>query len=251
MGVNASAASENDFDPVPDFEPVGSKSTTVTFKAENDDGDPINARIYVGHYEARASPIADTNPTTTGPINLDDTAKFAPAKYEFVAHAPGYGHVRFDLDLRSSHKHKKKARTVEIEFPTNWASATSGATVTTPNVGATVGGSSTTPRAHSGPRTRTTSLARRRRDHRAALSRWTASRRRSTSQGARRFASAMCRSAPTSGRTAAGSRRCGSSSSGRATATHPTARPTQGSARCTRARSTRSPAIRRGPWLRT
>jgi hypothetical protein len=82
---------ENDFDPVPDFEPVGSKATAVTFKAENDDGDPINARIYVGHYEARASPIADTNPTTTGPINLDDTAKFAPAKYEFVAHAPATG----------------------------------------------------------------------------------------------------------------------------------------------------------------
>ena len=142
MGVNASATSENDFDPVPDFEPVGSKAVTVRFKAENDDGDPINARIYVGHYEARVSPIADTNPTTSGPINLDDTAKFAPAKYEFVAHAPGYGHVRFDLDLRSSHwhKHKNKSRTVEIEFPTNWASATSGATVTTPNAGATVAG---------------------------------------------------------------------------------------------------------------
>ena len=37
MGVNASATSENDFDPVPDFEPVGSKAVTVRFKAENDD----------------------------------------------------------------------------------------------------------------------------------------------------------------------------------------------------------------------
>jgi extracellular elastinolytic metalloproteinase len=135
MGANASAASPNDGEPVPDFEPVGSKFGTVRFRAENDDGDPVNARIYVGHYEARVSPIADTNPATTGPINLDDTAKFAPGEYEFVAHAPGYGHVRFDLEIRSN-----RSRTVEIEFPTNWASATSGATVTSPNVGATLAG---------------------------------------------------------------------------------------------------------------
>jgi extracellular elastinolytic metalloproteinase len=135
MGANASAVSPNDGDPVPDFEPVGSGSGTVRFRAENDDGDPVSARIYVGHYEARVSPIADTNPTTTGPVNLDDTAKFAPGDYELVAHAPGYGHVRFDLEIRSG-----RSRTVEIEFPTNWASATSGATVTSPNVGATLGG---------------------------------------------------------------------------------------------------------------
>ena len=54
----------------------------------------MNARFYVGHYEARASQIADTNPATVpGAINLDNTAKFAPGKYEFVAVAPGQGHV--------------------------------------------------------------------------------------------------------------------------------------------------------------
>ncbi len=134
MGVNSSVTSENDGEPVPDFEPLGSKSSTVRFKAENMSGDPVNARIYVGHYEARVSPVADTNPATAG-LNLDDTAEFAPGKYELVAHAPGYGHVRFDLDLRSG-----KDERIEIEFPTNWASATSGATVTSPNAGATVGG---------------------------------------------------------------------------------------------------------------
>ena len=32
--------------------------------AESTDDDPVNARIFVGHYEARVSPIADTNPAT-------------------------------------------------------------------------------------------------------------------------------------------------------------------------------------------
>ena len=51
---------------------------------------PVNARIYVGRYEARVSPIADTDPATNAPArssanNLDATAAFAPGTYEFVA----------------------------------------------------------------------------------------------------------------------------------------------------------------------
>jgi extracellular elastinolytic metalloproteinase len=126
MGVNAFAASENDFDPVPDFEPVGTSPATVRFRAENTEDDDVNARIFVGHYEARASQIADTNPATSpGAINLDDTAKFAPGKYEFVAVAPGHGHVRFSARFRSG-----KSETIKITFPRNWASSASGATAT-------------------------------------------------------------------------------------------------------------------------
>ena len=126
MGVNAFVTSENDFDPVPDFEPVGTSPATVKFSARSKDGDPVNARIFVGHYEGRASPIADTNPATVpGAINLDDTAKFAPGRYEFVAVAPGYGHVRFSERFRSG-EHEK----VKLKFARNWASSASGATVT-------------------------------------------------------------------------------------------------------------------------
>jgi extracellular elastinolytic metalloproteinase len=126
MGVGASVTSENDFDPVPDFEPVGTSPATVRFSARSKDGDPVNARIFVGHYEGRASPIADTNPATVpGAINLDDTAKFAPGTYEFVAVAPGYGHVRFSERFRSG-EHEK----IKLKFARNWASSASGATVT-------------------------------------------------------------------------------------------------------------------------
>jgi extracellular elastinolytic metalloproteinase len=129
MGVNAtttnSSLAESDTDPVPDFEALGTRSATVRFSAEGPNGTPVSARIYVGHYEARVSPIADTNPATTGALNLDDTAQFAPGTYEFVAHAPGFGHVRFRERLRSGENER-----IEVRFARNWASQSAGATAT-------------------------------------------------------------------------------------------------------------------------
>ena len=129
MGANATSTNnslaESDTDPVPDFEPVGTEPATVHFTAEDRNGNPIAARFYVGHYEARVSPIGDTDPATTAAINLDDTATFAPATYEFVAHAPGYGHVRFRERLRSGQNKR-----IEIQFARNWASQSAGATAT-------------------------------------------------------------------------------------------------------------------------
>ena len=127
MGVNATATNsglaETDTDPTPDWEPVGTTPATVTFKAEDLDGNPINnARIFVGHFEARVSPAADTNPATTG-LNLDDTVKFAPGQYEILAQAPGFGFFRF-RDRFSAGENE----TITIEMAQNWASSASGAT---------------------------------------------------------------------------------------------------------------------------
>jgi hypothetical protein len=136
LGVNATSSNttaNTDTDPTPDFEPIGTSPATVKFEVENADGDPVSARIYVGHYEARVSPIADTNPATTGPINLDDTAKFAPGTYELIVHAPGYGFHRFRETFKSG-----RSYTIEAALPTNWASLTSGATATTADGAATV-----------------------------------------------------------------------------------------------------------------
>ena len=87
------------------------------------------ARIYVGHYEARVSPIADTDPATTAPAgasanNLDATAAFAPGTYEFIATAPGYGAVRFRRRSGPANP------TVNLRFAPNFASTTQGATAT-------------------------------------------------------------------------------------------------------------------------
>jgi hypothetical protein len=126
FGVNATSSNttaNTDTDPTPDFKPVGTKSATVRFEAKSGHTN-VQARIFVGHYEGRVSPIADTNPATTGQ-NLDDVAEFAPGTYEFVANAPGYGHVRFRETFKSGHSEK-----VRIDFSENLASLTNGATAT-------------------------------------------------------------------------------------------------------------------------
>jgi hypothetical protein len=137
FGRNASSTNteaNTDTDPVPDFEAIGTGSAAVTFQARTLVGnDPVNARIFVGHYEGRVSPIADTDPTTAAGINLDDVARFAPGTYEFVASAPGYGHVRFRERFRAG-----QSLTLRIRFATNWASANAGATATGDTSGSTL-----------------------------------------------------------------------------------------------------------------
>jgi extracellular elastinolytic metalloproteinase len=121
---------QNDTDPKPDFASPLHSNATITFQAVGADeanAAIANARVYVGHYEARVSPIADTNPATnatgTGANNLDAVASFAPGTYEFVANAPGYGHVRFRETFAAG-----ETRTVTISMATNRASQAKGAT---------------------------------------------------------------------------------------------------------------------------
>jgi extracellular elastinolytic metalloproteinase len=134
MGRNATSTNttaNTDTDPTPDFEPIGTTPATVTFVARRfNQNVPVNARIFVGHYEARTSPIADTDPATTG-ANLDNVARFAPGTYEFVATAPGYGHVRFREQIREG-----KNVTITLRFADNWASANAGAVATGDTSGA-------------------------------------------------------------------------------------------------------------------
>jgi hypothetical protein len=168
FGQYASQASTADTDPIPDFSSPDENNATVVFKAVAKDGHdtPVKARIYVGDYEARVTPIADTDPandpaTASPGSNLDNAAQFVPtsdkrgdghhdhgfrndhgrgrddddhgskgddngAGYNFVANAPGYGIVRFRIDdLRPG-----ETRNVTIEFGTNYASASQGATAT-------------------------------------------------------------------------------------------------------------------------
>jgi extracellular elastinolytic metalloproteinase len=133
FGQNAATTGPNDGDPIPDFEsPLHDEATVVFNAVSQETGAPVNANVYVGHYEARVTPIADTNPATAG-SNLDNVARFVPDDgphmatgqlgYEFIANAPGYGHVRFRLtELKPG-----ETRVVTIQFPTNYASRHQGA----------------------------------------------------------------------------------------------------------------------------
>jgi hypothetical protein len=129
--TSSNAIANTDTDPTPDFEPIGTGFATVSFQARSLQGNTaVPARIFVGHYEGRASPIADTNAATSG-TNLDAVARFAPGRYEFVANAPGYGHIRFRERLRAG-----QTATIRIRFADNLASATAGAAATGDTSGA-------------------------------------------------------------------------------------------------------------------
>ena len=59
----------------------------------------------MGNFEARVTPIADTDPATLNSgvdINKDASASFTPGEYDFLAVAPGYGFVRFSADIGSN-----------------------------------------------------------------------------------------------------------------------------------------------------
>ena len=222
---------EPDTEPIPSFASQLEDNATITFVAKTKDGTVIpNARFFVGHYEARISPIADTNPATTGAANLDDTAQFVPETYELVATAPGYGHLRGKLDF-----HKGETKVAVFEF-------------------------SRTTRRRPPERRRPVTA-------RAALAtlidgteatNWTA--RRATDGNltvdGKKATIDLAGTAPVKikkvqvsamlARATAASRRCASSRSGRATARWRTARPTPATRRRTRAMPTPSPALRRG-----
>jgi extracellular elastinolytic metalloproteinase len=128
MGEGATSTNnslaESDTDPTPSFKSPLHDNAAITFRAKDKDGNTIeNARIFVGHYEARVSPIADTNPATTSSINLDDVAEFAPGTYELLATAPGYGFLRGRKTF-----YRGEDSVIEFRFGKNWAAAAQGAT---------------------------------------------------------------------------------------------------------------------------
>jgi uncharacterized repeat protein (TIGR01451 family) len=128
---STNTAASSDTDPKPDFIQPGAPPAVVTFEARDADTNALidGTRIFVGHYEARTSPIAvtDTDGVPTGAApgasNLDDTAGFVGYGYDFVARAPGYGHLRFFHGFAHG-----ATGTVTVYMPKNLASSAQGAT---------------------------------------------------------------------------------------------------------------------------
>jgi extracellular elastinolytic metalloproteinase len=129
-----------DTSPTPDFSSPLADNATLNFFADNKGNTlvPVNAKIYVGDYQARSTQIADTDPSTNpsatpGTNNLDNTAQFIPntanprwKSYNLIAVAPGFGAVRFNVrDLQPG-----EVRNLTIHFAPNFASSAQTATVT-------------------------------------------------------------------------------------------------------------------------
>jgi extracellular elastinolytic metalloproteinase len=122
MGSGAVSNTNADSDATPSFASPKARNASVRFRAVDDRGAPVsNARIFVGDYQARAVPVADSDAATP----LPDTASMVAGGYSFVAQAPGHGLTRFTARV-SSGSH----RTVQVRLPRNVASAAAGATAT-------------------------------------------------------------------------------------------------------------------------
>ena len=127
MGVGASVKNADDTDPVPSFAtPKGAgKNVKVTFKGKG------KGRVYVGEFEARATPVADFVKST----KLGKTVKMTPGKYRMLYVSPTRGFTRFTVKVHQVKKHKGKKgkhgkkQTVRIKTRKNLAAAAAGAKV--------------------------------------------------------------------------------------------------------------------------
>jgi hypothetical protein len=120
MGEGAASNTNADADATPSFASPAARDATVRFRVTDDSGAPVTgARVFVGDYQARAVPVADTDAATA----LPDTAPMVAGRYTFVAQAPGHGLTRFTAHVTAgSHP------TVRVRLPRNVASASAGAT---------------------------------------------------------------------------------------------------------------------------
>ena len=80
-----SSTGPNDVDPTPSFASPYANEATVTFAPVSDGGAVAGAQLFVGHYQARATPVADTDPATP----LGATVAARAGTYELLAQAPG------------------------------------------------------------------------------------------------------------------------------------------------------------------
>jgi extracellular elastinolytic metalloproteinase len=119
MGDGASGGSA-DTDATASFASPYANNATVRLLPIGDSAGAV-IRLYVGDYEARAVPIADTDPNTAIP----DTFQVVPNRsLDFIATGVGYGHHKFNRAFQPG-----TSVTMGLDLPVNLASLASGATV--------------------------------------------------------------------------------------------------------------------------
>ncbi|MGH2636898.1 MAG: M36 family metallopeptidase, partial [Actinomycetota bacterium] len=119
FGEAAVQTSSEDADPVPSFASPYLSEATVTFAPVDPNGNPIpGAQLFVGRYQARVTPVADTDPATP----LGNTVPLVAGTYELLARADGFGAQSFTLTVRAG-----QVRTIGLRMPINRASLARGA----------------------------------------------------------------------------------------------------------------------------
>lgn len=125
MGWGASTPNADSDDPKPSFASPVTDDGVLTFRAD------VGGTVYVGRYQARVTPVADTKSSTP----LDNRVAMTPGRYDLLFVAPGRGFKRFVLTVKPDER-----RTVTLAAPRNLASKTAGAKV----IGSSAGSINTT-----------------------------------------------------------------------------------------------------------
>lgn len=119
LGEGASSNGPADPDPVPSFASPESRNAALTLRPAGA-AKGAAVRLYVGDYEGRAMPVADTDPAT----DLGDDFEMVPGKYSFLAVGAGFGHKRFTASISS------RTSSLTVSMARNEASAANGASAT-------------------------------------------------------------------------------------------------------------------------
>jgi extracellular elastinolytic metalloproteinase len=120
FGENAASNGTNDADPAPSFASPHATEATLIFHPIDASGAAISgARLFVGRYEARATPVADTDPATS----LGSSVQMVAGTYELLAQAPGFGMKRLSVELKPG-----MVKNLQVSMPRNLASSANGAT---------------------------------------------------------------------------------------------------------------------------
>lgn len=120
LGQDAATTSAADTDPTPSFASPFADNATVRLAPVGDSAGAV-IRLYVGDYEARAVPVADTDPETA----LPDTFQILPStKFSLTAVGAGFGHHKFSTLFLPG-----RAQDLRLNLPRNLASTAAGATI--------------------------------------------------------------------------------------------------------------------------
>ena len=131
MGVDASTPNADSGDPKPGFRSPLTAPATVTF-APRAGGDAVHGKVYIGRYEARATPVADT----LGDTKRDATVKLSPGTYDVLFAGAGVGLTRSRITVGSGETVRKV-----LDVKRNLASAANGAKVVASSAGSLNAGS--------------------------------------------------------------------------------------------------------------
>ncbi|WP_237448371.1 M36 family metallopeptidase [Nocardioides flavescens] len=122
LGAGASTPSPDSEDVTASFASASGGNAPVTFRSSRP------GQVFVGDYEARVTPVADTDSATA----LGATASFTPGTYKLVFVSPTGGATRFTMKVASG----GRATTVTVpDFGPNLAAETNGASVISATAG--------------------------------------------------------------------------------------------------------------------